>query len=183
MHIAAQKYQENIAEYILYMWHLEDMIRACEFDMDVIKPNLIIAQTGNNHIDPEVEEWYKNFIGKMLDEGIEKSGHLNELNEIMIELLYLHNSLINVCEDKVYEKLFMEADPMIRDFRVKSNAASLNPVEICLTGQYAKLLLRLQKKEITPETEKAFEAFRQVLAYLAKKYKEMKLGAYTAMQN
>src|SRR5690606_12951310 len=182
MRIASQKYDENIAEYVLYMWHLEDMLRACEFDMDVIIPNIIIAESGNDKINPEVEQWYLNFIDKMIEEGIQEKGHLNELNEIMIELLYLHNSLLNVCEDKAYEKVYMDADPMIRDFRMKSNTSTLNPVEICLTGQYAKLLLRLQKKEITDETENAFEAFRKVLAYLAKKYKEMKLGAYTAMQ-
>ena len=36
MLIAKQKRQENIAEYVLYMWQLEDMLRACNFDVDVL---------------------------------------------------------------------------------------------------------------------------------------------------
>ena len=36
MIIARQKRKENIAEYLLYMWQVEDLIRANKFDMDSI---------------------------------------------------------------------------------------------------------------------------------------------------
>ena len=41
MLIAQQKRKENIAEYLLYMWQVEDIIRAFNFDMDVLKANVI----------------------------------------------------------------------------------------------------------------------------------------------
>ena len=183
MLIAANKYEENIAEYVLYMWHLEDMVRACQFEIDLIRPNVILPQSTDPEMLDKIEQWYIDLIARMKREGLEKKGHLAEVNDILIELLYLHNSLLNVTGDKAYEALYKSADPFIKEFGSRSNNHSLNPVEICLNGQYAKLLLKLQKKEITKDTEAAFDAFRQVLAYLAVKYKEMKLGAYTAMSN
>ena len=36
MIIARRKRKENIAEYLLYMWQVEDLIRANNFDMDSI---------------------------------------------------------------------------------------------------------------------------------------------------
>ncbi|WP_347164130.1 DUF4924 family protein, partial [Parabacteroides merdae] len=37
MIIARRKRKENIAEYLLYMWQVEDLIRANNFDMDSIR--------------------------------------------------------------------------------------------------------------------------------------------------
>ena len=39
-----------------------------------------------------------------------------------------------------------------------------------------KLLLRLQKKDISGETEEAFDQMRIVLAYLTRAYHQMKNG-------
>ena len=41
MIIAKQKRKENIAEYLLYMWQIEDLIRANNFDMDLIRRTVI----------------------------------------------------------------------------------------------------------------------------------------------
>jgi hypothetical protein len=43
MFIATQKKKENIAEYVLYMWQIEDIIRAYKFDIEAIKANIIAA--------------------------------------------------------------------------------------------------------------------------------------------
>lgn len=41
MYIASQKRKENIAEYLLYMWQIEDLIRANGLDIDRIQANVI----------------------------------------------------------------------------------------------------------------------------------------------
>ena len=41
MFIAKQKRKENIAEYLLYMWQIEDLIRANNCDIDKIEHNII----------------------------------------------------------------------------------------------------------------------------------------------
>jgi len=183
MLIAAQKHKDNIAEYVLYMWHLEDMVRASKFSMEIIKTHLIAPQTDDPQMMLKAEQWYGDLMRNIQNEGIADKGHLGELNDILIEMLYLHNSLINVTQDKQYVKIFDEAQPYIKEFNAKSNSRSMNPVETALNGQYAKLLLRIQKKEITPETEEAFDHFRKLLGYLSVKYKEMKSGAYTGAAN
>ncbi|MDE6294965.1 MAG: DUF4924 family protein, partial [Muribaculaceae bacterium] len=36
MYTASEKKRENIAEYLLYMWQIEDLIRSYNLDMDRI---------------------------------------------------------------------------------------------------------------------------------------------------
>ena len=41
MIVANQKRKENIAEYLLYMWQVEDLIRASNFDMETIRKQVV----------------------------------------------------------------------------------------------------------------------------------------------
>lgn len=41
MYTASQKRKENIAEYLLYMWQIEDLIRANNLDIDKIRSSII----------------------------------------------------------------------------------------------------------------------------------------------
>ena len=41
MFIANKLRKENIAEYLLYMWQVEDIIRANQWDIEKIKTNVI----------------------------------------------------------------------------------------------------------------------------------------------
>ena len=45
MIISREKRKENIAEYLLYMWQIEDLIRGCELDLDKIKNSVIDKYT------------------------------------------------------------------------------------------------------------------------------------------
>ena len=59
MIVARQKKKENIAEYLLYMWQIEDIIRACGGNIDVIQKQIIDGYRGQS---PEtmnaIREWY-----------------------------------------------------------------------------------------------------------------------------
>ena len=52
MFTASAKRKENIAEYLLYMWHIEDLIRANGLDMERIKKAVICnyAKIGRAHV-------------------------------------------------------------------------------------------------------------------------------------
>ena len=52
----------------------------------------------------------------------------------------------------------------------------MHPVDVCFHALYMKLLMRLQKQEISAETEHAFDSMRILVAYLAKAYHNMKAG-------
>ena len=58
---ASQKNKENIAEYLLYMWQIEDLIRAFGLDLDRIKENLVYKHHGlTEQQQKEMTEWYFN---------------------------------------------------------------------------------------------------------------------------
>ena len=44
MYIAQSKRKENIAEYILYLWQLEDLLRALQFSPEAVYSQLVQKQ-------------------------------------------------------------------------------------------------------------------------------------------
>lgn len=183
MQIAQQKKQQNIAEYIIYMYQVEDIIRAFKLDIDAIMEHYVLPQLPDRSFEKQYREWYEDLIRQMKIQRIEQSGHLNELKEIIIELSYLHNTLLNMTKDVKYQGVFDRALPAIEDFKAKSNLKDKNHIEIAFHGMYMKLLLKLQKKEISAETEEAFDAMRMMLAYLGRAYHKMKSGDLDFLQN
>lgn len=176
MLIAQQKKKENIAEYMLYMYQIEDVIRSYRFDIDRIIEEFVRPQLPDQSFLPQYRQWYEGLIREMQSERITESGHLMQLKEILVELSYLHNTLLNVVNDEKYHTLLSSATPHIEDFREHSNLKDRNYIEICFHALYMKLLLRLQKKEISSETEEAFDSMRVMLAYLTRAYHQMKGG-------
>lgn len=183
MLIAQQKLKENIAEYILYMYQIEDVIRAYQFDINAILENYVKPQLPDNSFLSQYTKWYTDLITNMKSQRIEKTGHLHEINEVMIEISYLHTTLINMVKDQKYITLFEAALVNIEDFKEKSNLKDKNHIEIAFHALYMKLLLRLQKKEISAESEAAFDTMRILLAYLAKAYHQMKNGSIDFINN
>ena len=57
MIISREKRKENIAEYLLYMWQIEDLIRGCELDLDKIKNSVIDKYTLPDEEKKKMEEW------------------------------------------------------------------------------------------------------------------------------
>jgi len=175
MYISELKKKENIAEYVLYMWQIEDVIRACNFDVAKIT-QIVIAKDLEESELLKFQDWYDNLINQMKIQGIEKQGHLYDINEVLAELTYLHSSLLDYFNDEKYKQFYAFAEQYMDDFKKVSNNQNAGPIEICFNALYGKLILKLQNKTISEETEQAFEAFRNVLAYLSVKYAKMKAG-------
>ena len=76
MIIAKQKRKENIAEYLLYMWQIEDLIRVCGFDMDKIDKAIISNYSLDEKTKAEVRDWYENLVKMMELEHVKEKGHL-----------------------------------------------------------------------------------------------------------
>jgi hypothetical protein len=183
MLVAQQKQQENIAEYIIYMYQIEDVIRGYNFDVDTILTNYVRPQLPDESFMEQYRKWYIALINQMKSARIEKAGHLGSLQEIMVELSYLHNTMINVTKDLHYVPIFEAAVPFIDEFKEKSNLKDKNHIEAAFQAIYMKLLLRLQKKEISAATEEAFDSMRILIAYLGKSYHKMKAGDLDFLKN
>lgn len=183
MLISDQKKQENIAEYILYMYQIEDIIRAYNFNLDAIIENYVRPQLPDNSFIEQYKNWFSILIAQMKSQGLEKTGHINDLKDILVEISYLHNTLLNIAKDEKYRNLVIVATPIIEEFQGKSNLKDKNHIEVLFYAMYMKLLMRLKGQEISAETEEAFDSMRIMLAYLAKTYKQMKNGELNFLSN
>ena len=88
-----------------------------------------------------------------------------------------------MANDDKYKTLYDSALEHIESFRNKSNLKDKNSIELAFHAMYMKLLLKLQGKEISAETEEAFDAMRMMLAYLSKSYHRMKSGDLDFLNN
>ncbi len=172
MIIAQEKKKTNLAEYILYMWQVEDIIRAYQFDITKIEENIIKQFQQPEEIHAEIKAWYENLMEMMRIEKVEERGHLQILKNNINELYDYHVFLLTKGKDSAYNSHYQQALGNIAEFRKKSNASQENnDVEVCLTALYGILMLKLQKKEISKDTIAAVTTFSQMISELTAKYK------------
>jgi len=172
--IAREKKKSNIAEYILYMWQVEDMLRAMSLDIQQVDEHVVAGFRTDERTRKEMHDWYDNLIAMMKQEKVEQKGHLQVLKNVVNELTELHFYLLHQAHDRQYQQLVFKAVSNLVEFRKKAGVDdSVSDVELALNGLYGSLLLRLQKKEVNPETTQAMETFSQMMAWLAVRYKQM----------
>jgi hypothetical protein len=176
MIVAREKRKNNIAEYILYMWHIEDLLRACNFEFKVVQQKLISGYKTNSSTLAEISDWYQDLIHTMISEEITVRGHFQFLIKSIDELNKLHLQLIADKSNENYIKTYNAAKPNIELFRSRSDNHSDNDVKICLNGLYSLLLLKLSKKEISTETMESMNTFSSMLSLLSMYYKKMEEG-------
>ncbi len=176
MTIAEQKKSENIVEYVLYLWQMQDMVRAADMDLSTIRHFLTNANhDGTIDIDAEMT-WFADLIKTMRANKLERKGNLPETDELLIELNYLHHTLIDLIKDKVYTEKFNGAQTLLNEFLQRSGNPQMNPIEAMFTALYGLLVLRLQKKSPSASTLTAIDAFKEVLVLLGGHYHDMRSG-------
>lgn len=175
MSIADLKKGENIIEYILYMWNMEQLHRVLKFDDQAIVTYITKAVDDDSDLKKELS-FHRQLSQKMRSENIEKEGHLSELDEIMVELHYLHSTLLNMTKDESYETAFKESQAYLQEFKEKTNGKVRNDIEAMLTAIFGFLTLKMSKQDVSTATQEAINSFSQVLGLLASKYNLMKQG-------
>ena len=170
MIIAEQKRKENIAEYLIYMYQVEDLIRANGFDPMKIDQTIISQFDAEYDVKREMLEWYKGLIDRLKSEGKEIKGHMDFLNEIAdsmndLNVKILHDPLNNEFKD-AYDKAKVNIDAL----RMRAGHSGENDVQLALNGLYGLLILKLQQKEISEETRQAFRSISEWIAMLSSEY-------------
>lgn len=176
MYIAQQLKEKNIAEYLIYMWQVEDLIRSNDLNIANINDNLISKYT---HITEDQRNslinWYENLILMMREEGVTQQGHLQINKNVIINLTDLHQTLLNSAKFPFYHSAYYKALPYIVELRNK-NKKDEPELETCFEVLYGVMLLKLQQKTISPETSKAIEAISSLLSMLANYYDKNRKG-------
>ena len=159
MFVAQKLRKESIAEYLLYMWQIEDIIRAYGCSLPVIKKNYI----ERFDFTPEQKDEELDWVGKR------DSGHLDINRVLLQDVIDLHGRLLQSSKFPIYNAEYYKVLPFIVELRNRGDK-DINEVETCLDALYGVMMLRLQKKEITPETEKAIKEISIFVGLLSDYY-------------
>ncbi len=167
MYIASARRKENIAEYLIYMWQIEDIIRAYGLDIERIKTAIIDTQTQlDEQQKRQLTEWYESLIDMMRREDVVSSGHLQLNKNVIVQLVQLHSALLKDPRFPEYTKKFYEALPYIVELRSKSGEDRKGEIETCFNALYGMLMLRLKKREVSKETMDAIDKISKFIALL-----------------
>jgi len=176
MIIAQERRQNNIAEYIIYMFQVEDVLRA--LDLDELKIEQYVNQNFKSHKNDldTIKNWYLGLNDLMKTENLIEKGHLSIIKNNLEELQDFHQKLLNSPDYNTYNEQYSVAFPYLKEFSYRSNSKTENEITICFHAIYSKLLLKLKHVEISNDTEVAFRAISKLLALLSVYFKDYETG-------
>ena len=145
MYISQQLRKKNIAEYILYMWQVEDLIRAYGCSITRLQKEYISLFNYSEEQKEDMLDWYGDLINMMNQEGKRDNGHLTINNILVQDLKDLHNQLLQSSKFPFYNSEYYKVLPFIVELRNKGDK-DINEIETCLNALYGIMLLRLQKR-------------------------------------
>lgn len=170
MFISQQLRKKSIAEYVLYMWQVEDLIRAYGCSLSRIK-NEYVSQFSDytDEQRSELVDWYGDLIRMINQEGKREKGHL-QINQIVVQdVSDLHAQLLQSSKFPFYNAEYYKVLPFIVELRNRGSK-DVGEIETCLNALYGTMMLRLQKKPISPETARAVKEITTFIGMLSDYY-------------
>ena len=172
MFVAQKKRKENIVEYVLYIWNVEDLIRANELDMKKIDANIVSKyQVDDPALRQQIYDWWDNLCAMMKREGIEKQGHLQIITMLTNDIYNFHLYLLTQQSEIPYQNAFQTAWPDLSALMNKiPGGEQMQHVLLGITAIYDYYLLKLQGKTVLADTTNAVVRISHFLALLSQKY-------------
>ena len=170
MFISQQLRKKSIAEYVLYMWQVEDLIRAYGCSLSRIK-NEYVSQFSDytDEQRSELVDWYGDLIRMINQEGKREKGHL-QINQIVVQdVSDLHAQLLQSSKFPFYNAEYYKVLPFIVEL-LNRGSKDVGEIETCLNALYGTMMLRLQKKPISPETAHAVKEITTFIGMLSDYY-------------
>ncbi|MDR0754096.1 MAG: DUF4924 family protein [Prevotellaceae bacterium] len=174
MLIAKQMRRENIAEYILYLWQIEDLLRALNFDEIEIYKTLVEPLQVDENTKKQTLAWYMGTVQLLRFEKKQQSGHTSHSLHLIADLNDVHLYLLQ--KDEKYAELYRMAKASITDFGKKLERHEESELELCFHALYARMLLNMKNCEISAETQQAIDAIAKMIAFLSAKYLRYESG-------
>lgn len=168
MLIAEKKKKENLAEYIIYMYQTEILIRNFDFDLAQIEQHIIL-NIPEEKLSPKerkkLKAWYGITLEQMMKEGIQKKGHLRSVQKEVQKLSDLSLKLLS--EDTEYQAVFNDARAAIRENILAGDGLVSDPIQACLNGVFGLIITRMNGREIPENVQTQLDHFGDVLSYLS----------------
>ena len=156
------------------MWQVEDTIRAFGCSLSRIRREYIDKFDYTDEQKEEEADWFGNLIKMMNEEGCRESGHL-QINKVTLQLLEeLHAQLTQSTKFPFYTSEYYKVLPFIVELRNRGAHKDDGEVETCLNLLYGVMMLRLQHKEISPDTTHALKEVTTLVGMLSDYYKKDK---------
>lgn len=166
----AQMSEQNPAEYLIYMWYLESMVRGLPEDVDFER---FLAQAPDElPVLGSLKELLSPLRKAMQEEGIMNAPekHTAPLSALLEKLETLHKFLLTNEQEQVYEGVYMPLLPAIVEIRKRSGGHTLGEVEAALVALYGYTFLKQQHQETNPATQEIMKKICLWLKVLGEKY-------------
>lgn len=174
MIIADKLRNTNRAEYLLYLWQVEDILRAYGCDADRLKDEYLSRFAVDTETAKRIQQWYADLCTMMYTEGVKEKGHLQLCRNVLQELEELHARLLASPRFPYYREMYYKVLPYIVELRAKGEHTEATELECCFNALYGVLMLRLGKKEISEGTKKAAQDITTLLGQLSDYYQKDK---------
>ena len=175
MNIALSKRRENIAEYILYLWQIEDLLRALQFSPEAVWSQLVAPQQMDEEQKQTCFLWYMDIVNLLREEGKEEKGHLNHTLHLIADLHDLHLQLFQLPAGEHYRTTFSRLEPLLPALRGLLDEAA-SDTELCFRALYATMLYRIKGQGDKSAVSDTIEYISPVIAELAQMYRKVETG-------
>ena len=147
--------EQNPAEYLIYMWYLESLVRAMprqeDFDSFLLRS-------------PEQ-------LPVIVEDIMEQPNrHTATLTALLQELEQLHKQLLADAGEEIYEELYTAVLTAIVEIRRRSGGVALGEVEAALVALYGYTFLKQTHQETTRATREIMMRISVWLKVLGEKY-------------
>ena len=163
MDIAQQKRKENIAEYILYLWQIEDLLRALQFSPEAVYSTLVKPRNLDSRQEQMLMAWYMDIAHLLEQEGKEKSGHLDHTLHLISDLHDLHLRLMKQQDiAELYRQRYTVLTQYLPTLRsLLGKESEMSDTELCFRALYAAMLYRIkgQGESVVADTIEVISPF------------------------
>lgn len=178
MFTAKQKRRENIAEYILYLWQIEDLLRALEFNEEKIHNTLVKPLNIDDSQKQVLLFWYIDMVNLLKSEAKAEHGHLEHTLHLIGELNDLHLMLLKSDAGKDYIPLFLELAPHIDALKKGQKEESSNDIELCFKALYGAMLQHMKQDKFNKDVLELISPVIAMLSYIFLKVEKGEIDLY-----
>jgi hypothetical protein len=177
MHVAREKIKTNIGEYFIYMFQVEDLIRACEFNHQLIDEKIVAKYQLEPSAKNEAKQWYFGLAALMQEEEIEHIGHLGFILNKIDEVNEFHQYCINQLDDNEYNSIFNHVTAVLEELASKQGSGIIsNPLLTSLNAVYGLVLLKMKNQQVSIATQDAIKVLGRWVNLLSRKFRDYESG-------
>lgn len=169
MYVAQKLRSQSISAYLIYMYQVEDLIRAYGLDADRIASEYLPRFGYDEQQMKEAKEWYESLARMMKEEGKEQTGHIRVVQNTLDLLEDHHRELLADNDEQEYRTAYYKALPHIVALRTQGNNKEKHEMENCIDALYGATLLKMQGKELSLGTQTALKPISELLGIIDNK--------------